>query len=550
MADELILLDSKSISMIHSYIIISITVLFSVMMLVMLGQRLKIAYPIFLVISGLIISLIPGMPRLEIEPDLVFLIFLPPILFEAAWFTSWQDFHKWKKQIFSMAFGLVFLTSVVVAYVSSSIIPGLTLAMGFLLGGVNSPPDAVAATSVLKHIKVPKKITSVLEGESLINDASSLIVFKFALAAVISGQFIFTDALQDFFIMSIGGTAIGLIMGLLFGYLLRIIPSNSNIDTIITLIVPYAMYIAAEHFHFSGVLAVVAGGLLMAYNSHCYLSHTSRIQAGSVWAVLIFLMNTIIFILIGLELPIVVEGMKEYTIAEGIYYSVIIGGCIILTRILYSYAIVYIPRLISKNKSKEPKPDWKEPFIISFAAMRGVVSLAAALSIPAFLPNGEAFPHRNIILFVTFVIILITLVGQGLLLSPVLKFLKIKEAESNMPEEKQEMLLMRKLKEIALEKLKSDYAEQIEKNSLIRHQKYKLENELMMMIDKVQCMETSKDLAGVISENKEMLRQIIQSQRNEIHRIKREKTFDDHVLRSIEMQLDFEEAKITGFRME
>jgi len=518
------------------------------MMLVMLGQKLRIAYPIFLVISGLIISLIPGMPHLKIEPDLVFLIFLPPILFEAAWFTSWQDFHKWRKQIFSMAFGLVFLTSIVVAYVSSSIIPGLTLAMGFLLGGVNSPPDAVAATSVLKHIKVPKKITSVLEGESLINDASSLIVFKFALAAVISGQFIFKDALQDFFIMAIGGTVIGLVMGFLFGYLLRIIPSNSNIDTIITLIVPYTMYIAAEHFHFSGVLAVVAGGLLMSYNSHCYLSHTTRIQTGSVWSVLIFLMNTIIFILIGLELPVVVEGLKEYTISQGIYYSVIIGSCIILTRILYSYAIVYIPRLFSQKKRNEPKPGWKEPFIISFAAMRGVVSLAAALSIPAFLPNGEAFPHRNIILFVTFVIILITLVGQGLLLSPILKFLNLTEPDNEMPEEKQEMLLMRKLKEIALEKLKNDYAEQIEKNSLIRHQKHKLENELMLMMDKVQCMEDSENFNFAITENKEILRQIIQSQRNEIHKVKRNKMFDDHVLRTIEMQLDFEEAKITGFK--
>ncbi len=218
-----------------------------------------------------------------------------------------------------MAFGLVFLTSIVVAYLSSSIIPGLTVAMGFLLGGVNSPPDAVAATSVLKHMKIPKKITSILEGESLINDASSLIVFKFALAAVISGQFIWRDAIQDFFMMAVGGVAVGAAVGFLFGALLKIIPSNSNIDTVITLIVPYIMYVGAEHFHFSGVLAVVAGGLLMSYNSHCYLSHTSRIQSGNVWSVLIFLMNTIIFILIGLELPVVVEAMKDYTISEGIF---------------------------------------------------------------------------------------------------------------------------------------------------------------------------------------------------------------------------------------
>lgn len=534
--------------MIHSYVIISIAVLLSVMILVMIGQKLKVAYPIFLVIAGLLISLVPGMPHIEIEPDLVFLIFLPPILFEAAWFTSWQDFHKWRKQIFSMAFGLVFLTSIVVAYLSSSIIPGLTVAMGFLLGGVNSPPDAVAATSVLKHVKIPKKITTILEGESLINDASSLIVFKFALAAVISGQFIFGEAVKDFFTMAIGGIGVGIGAGLLFGTLLKIIPSNSNIDTIITLIVPYIMYIGAEHFHFSGVLAVVAGGLLMSYNSHCYLSHTSRIQSGNVWSVLIFLMNTIIFILIGLELPVVVAAMKDYTISEGIIYSIVIGGAIIGTRILYSYALMYFPRLLSKEVCrKNPKPDWREPFIISFAAMRGVVSLAAALSIPAFLPNGEAFPHRNIILFVTFVIILITLVGQGLLLAPILKLLKIKDAGSELPEEKQEVILMMKLKETALEKLESDFSELAEKNSLVQHQKHRLENEMIMMADKSQCLASAGDYVTAMNENKEVMRQLIQAQRNELHRMKREKIFDDHVMRTIEMQLDFDEAKITGF---
>lgn len=534
--------------MIHDYVIISIAVLLSVMILVMVGQELKVAYPIFLVIAGLLVSFIPGIPQIEIEPDLVFLIFLPPILFEAAWFTSWQDFHKWRKQIFSMAFGLVFLTSIVVAYLSSSIIPGLTVAMGFLLGGVNSPPDAVAATSVLKNMKIPKKITTVLEGESLINDASSLIVFKFALAAVISGQFIFREAVTDFFTMAIGGVAVGIGTGLVFGKFLRLIPSNSNIDTVITLIVPYVMYVAAEHFHFSGVLAVVAGGLLMSYNSHCYLSHTSRIQSGNVWSVLIFLMNTIIFILIGLELPIVVAAMKDYTISEGIFYSIVIGGAIIFTRLAYSYAIVYIPRLLSKKVREEnPKPDWKEPFIISFAAMRGVVSLAAALSIPVYISPGEAFPHRNIILFVTFVIILITLVGQGLLLSPILKFLKIEDAGSELPEEKQEAILMKKLKETALQKLTSDFSEVSENNSLVRHQIYKLENEMKLIADKAQCMGSTVDYAAAMNENKDVLRQVIQAQRNELHRMKREKIFDDHVMRTIEMQLDFDEAKITGF---
>ena len=276
-----------------------------------------------------------------------------------------------------------------------------------------------------------------MEGESLINDASSLIVFKFALAAVISGQFVFREAVQDFFTMAIGGVAIGIACGIVFGKFLRLIPSNSNIDTVITIIVPYVMYVAAEHFHFSGVLAVVAGGLLMSYNSHCYLSHTSRIQTGNVWSVIIILMNTIIFILIGLELPVVVEAMKEYTISEGIFYSIIIGGAIIFTRLVYSYSLVYVPWLLSRKRKQDvPKPDWKEPFIISFAAMRGVVSLAAALSIPVYIAPGEVFPHRNIILFVTFVIILITLVGQDLFITPILKWLNIEDAGSELPEEK------------------------------------------------------------------------------------------------------------------
>lgn len=531
--------------MIHDYVIISIAVLLSVMILVMIGQKLKVAYPIFLVIAGLLISFVPGIPKIEIEPDLIFLIFLPPILFEAAWFTSWHDFHKWSKQIFSLAFGLVFLTSIVVAYLSSSIIPGLTLAMGFLLGGVNSPPDAVAATSVLKNMKIPKKINTVLEGESLINDASSLIVFKFALAAVVSGQFVFVDAIQDFFIMAIGGVAVGLALGYVFGKFLSFIPSSSNIDTVITLIVPYVMYVLAEHFQFSGVLAVVAGGLLMSYNSHCYLSHTSRIQSVNVWSVVIFLMNTMIFILIGLELPVVVASMKEYTISEGIWYSVIIGGVIIFTRLAYTFGHVYIPWFLSKNKGAK-KPDWKEPFIISFAAMRGVVSLAAALSIPIYISSGELFPQRNIILFVTFVIILITLVGQGLLLSPILKLLKIEDEGGDMPEEKQEAMVMKALKEKALYRLSTEFSEESKNNSLVQHLVYKLENELKLIVDKSQCIGEAVDYSSAMQENKEVLRDLIKTQRDELHRLKREKIYDDHVIRNIEMQLDFDEVKITG----
>ncbi|MCH5596697.1 Na+/H+ antiporter [Niabella ginsengisoli] len=529
--------------MIQTYVLIAIAVAFSVMMLVLIGQKLKVAYPIFLVIAGLIISFIPGMPAFQIHPDIVFLIFLPPILFEAAWFTSWKDFWKHRKQISSMAFGLVFLTSLIIAYVSSSIIPGLTLAMGFLLGGVNSPPDAVAATSILKHLKIPQKTTTVLEGESLLNDASSLIVFKFALAAVITGNFVFKEAIGDFFVMAIMGIAIGLAIGYLFSALLRIIPSNSNIDTIITLIVPYIMYITAEHFHFSGVLAVVAGGLMMSYHSHCFLSHTTRLQAGSVWSTLIFAINAFVFILIGLELPIVIAGMKDYSIADGIKYAVIIGAAMIAIRLIYSYALAYLPRFCFKKiRLSKPKPNWKEPFVISFAAMRGVVSLAAALSIPLEMP------HRDIILFVTFVIILITLVGQGLLLPTVLKWLKMEDSEKRIPHEKQEAIIQQKLKQVALEKINNDYSGELTENSLIRHQKTRLESELELLTDKFSCIDHSEHFQLAAARNREVIRDIIKLQRKELHQIRKEKKYDDAVLRNLEMQLDFDETKITGLQ--
>ncbi len=254
--------------MIQENLLLIIFLLFVVSMLVMLGQKLRISYPIFLVIAGLLISLIPGIPHITIDPELVFLIFLPPLLYEAAWYTSWHNFWKWRRPISLLGFGLVLFTSCIIAYFSSEMIPNFTLALGFLLGGIISPPDAVAATSVLKGLKIPKRIVTILEGESLVNDASSLIVFRFALAAVVSGNFVFQQAATSFFSVTLMGIVIGLAIAHVFYAIHRWLPTSSNIDTALTFIAPYLMYITAEHFHFSGVMAVVTGGLFLSYRSH------------------------------------------------------------------------------------------------------------------------------------------------------------------------------------------------------------------------------------------------------------------------------------------
>lgn len=324
--------------MIENYLLWGIGIAFGVMLLVMLGQRIRIAYPIFLTVAGLLISFIPGIPTFQVDPSIVFLIFLPPILFEAAWNTSWKDFLRFRRPILGLAFGLVFLTSIVVAYLSSNMIPGITVAMGFLLGGINSPPDAVAATSILKHLKIPKRTLSILEGESLINDASSLIVMKFALAAILTGQFVMQEAIGSFFVMAIMGALIGLVIAFLLMLIFRILPTTSDIDTIFTLITPYIMYIVAEHFHYSGVLAVVTGGLVMSYNSNRFQTHTTRIQAVNVWSTIIFLMNAFIFILIGLQMPAIIDEMSPEAIKSGLGYAVIIGGAI--SRLYYLRASV------------------------------------------------------------------------------------------------------------------------------------------------------------------------------------------------------------------
>ena len=329
-----------------------IALLFAVMLLVILGQKLRIAYPVFLVIGGLLISQIPGAPRSGISPDLIFLIFLPPLLYEAAWFTSWPNFWRMRWPIGLHGFGLVIVTSVIVAFVSEKLVPRFTLSIGLLLGGIISPPDAVAASSVLKFFKIPKKVKTVLEGESLVNDAASLTVFRFALAAVISGTFVFHKAAVSFVIVTLLGIIIGLVIAQIIYYVHKLFVTTSNVATAFTLITPYIMYLSAEHFHASGVLAVVSGGLFLSYRSKDILNYKARLQASGVWTTLIFILNGLIFILIGLQLPLIVSGLRYYSLNEAIRYSLIITGLIMAIRIVWMYAATYLPFLINKKLSE------------------------------------------------------------------------------------------------------------------------------------------------------------------------------------------------------
>jgi len=532
----------------HNTLLQFLLLLSAAFLLILLAKRLKIAYPIFLVLAGLAISNIPGLPVINIEPDLIFLIFLPPLLYEAAWWTSWNEFWKWKRPISLLAFGLVFFTSTVVAYTASSFIPGFTLATGFLLGGIISPPDAIAATSVLKSIKVPKRIITILEGESLVNDASSLIVFRFALAAAVAGQFSFQQASISFVTVTVMGIVIGLAVAHVVYLIHRFLPTTASIDSAFTLISPYLMYLAAEEFHFSGVMAVVSGGLFLSYRSHeIFTDGQSRLQTINVWSTVSIILNGLVFILIGLELPVIVAGLEGYSLAQACKYGLLVSALVIAIRMIWIYPGTFIPRWLFKSvRTSEPSPGWKGSFIIGWAGMRGVVSLAAALSLPLTLNNGQPLPERNLIIFITFVVILVTLVFQGSTLPFIIKAIKIEEIDPAEPREKQEAEIRMKLINTAISQLDGKHSEEVKDNDLLMELRSELENNLLhtnRMLDCMDCVE--KDQKELVIYRR-VLKDIYHAQRHELYQLRKNKTYSDEAIRHEEMQVDVAEIRITS----
>ena len=534
----------------HHNLLLYLLLLSAVFMLIMLAKKIKIAYPLLLVVAGLGIGYIPGMPPVTMDPDLIFLIFLPPLLYEAAWYTSWNDFWKWKRPIGLLAFGLVIFTSTIVAFVAVAIIPGFTLPMGFLLGGIISPPDAVAATSVLKNIKIPKRIVTILEGESLVNDASSLIVFRFALAAVLTGKFSVHEAAINFFMVTIMGVLVGLAVAHVMYFIHRFLPTTSSIDAAFTLIAPYFMYLAAEQFHYSGVMAVVSGGLFLSYRSHeIFMDGQSRMQTVNVWSTLAIILNGLVFILIGLELPVILDGLGSYSPADAWTYGLIISAIVIAIRMLWIFPAAYIPRYLFKSiRTSEPNPGWKGAFIIGWAGMRGVVSLAAALSLPLLLETGADFPFRNLIIFITFVVILVTLVFQGLTLPFIIKAIKITEIDPVMPDDQQETGIKLRLTQAALKRLEEHYELDAARSDLVGVLRTELQNNVAQSIQRLESLDCDETQQHEISNYNKILKDLYKVQRAELYHIRKEKAFSDEAIRQQEMQIDLAELNSTNHR--
>lgn len=514
-----------------------------ILALVMLANKLKLAYPIILVLGGLLLSFVKLFSHIVIDPDLIFFIFLPPLLYEASWQVSWKEFWKWRRIITSFAFPIVILTSCVVAFASTALIPGFTLALGFLLGGIVSPPDAISATTIMRQVNVPKGLISIAEGESLLNDASSLIVFRFALAAVLTGQFHFGNAIGSFFLVIVMGTLIGVGIGLIVYLIHKWLPTTPSIEIVLSLVTPYCMYYFAEHYHFSGVLAVVSGGLFLSYRRQSLLSYASRIQGVNVWSSLVFVMNGIVFLLIGLQLPAIVQQLGDTSLATAIGYGLAISLILIITRVLCTFGASLFTRFMSHFITvAEANPGWRTPFIFGWAGMRGVVSLAMALSIPLLSEKGEAFPYRNLILFITFIVILVTLVFQGLTLPWLIRKLNPQlRSSAALPEERQEQIIQKKVAMASLKLLEEKYADKRKQNPHLDNLFARLELDVKYFQQDIEALaEEENKLTGF----RDIYLDILEAQRVQLTTMNHKAEFDEELIRKYLSLVDIEEFKI------
>lgn len=393
-------------------------VLLAVTALLVLAYYVSVPYPIVLVLGGLAIGFAPGMPNVELEPDLVLVLFLPPLLYGAAFFSSLRDLRANLAPVASLSIGLVVGTTVAVAVVAHAVIDGMSWPAAFTLGAVLAPTDPVAATAIAGRLGAPRRFVTVVEGESLINDATALIIFKFALAATIAGGFSAADAVSEFILSSSGGVAVGIAVGWLVARVRR--PIDDPLTEItISLLTPFLAYLPAAVVGASGVLAAVTSGIWLGWRAPLLVTPVTRLQSTSVWEVLMFVLNAALFVLLGTQLPGIIEAVSDqYQPETLLLYGVVVSIAVSVTRFAWVFGQAGVRR-IGRNQLREmrrPLAPWGETLLVAFTGMRGAVSLAAALAIPVAMEGGEPFPMRDLIVLLVYFVILATIVGQGLLL--------------------------------------------------------------------------------------------------------------------------------------
>jgi monovalent cation/hydrogen antiporter len=504
---------------------------------VLVARKVALPYPIVLVLVGLVLSFTPHLPQVKLDPNIVFYFFLPPLLYPASLFTSWRDFRRDLRAILSLAIGLVLFTMLLVGGVTHWLIPEIPWPAAFALGAIVSPPDAVAATSVIKRLPVPRRIVSILEGESLVNDATALVALQFAVAATTIGQFSLGQACVQFLWAATGGIAIGLILGWIIRGLHRRL-DDPPVQITISLLTPFLAYLPAERLHASGVLAVVTAGIYLGWHSPLIVSPRYRLKAYAFWEVVVFLLNGFVFIMIGLQLPTIVSSIRYESLASPIRNAAVICASVVLVRIAWVFPAAYLPYLFTRDR--ESLPPWRNVAVIAWAGMRGVISLAGAFALPFVLADGRPFPGRNYILFITFCVILTTLVVQGLTLPVVIRRLCLRSDGSTAEEERVARLDANKAAIALLEQLAKNH--EFTADAVDR-----LRGEYAERIQQLeQCAERPEECRGeeATPQHQRLQQRALDAERDTIIRLRNQQVINDDALRRIQRDLDLAEARL------
>jgi Na+/H+ antiporter len=531
-----------------------LVLLAAVAALATLANRVGVPYPILLVLGGLVLSFVPGLPRVKLDPEVVFLLFLPPLLYVSALFTSWRDFRANLRPISLLAVGLVLMTTCAVAAVAHWAV-GLPWAAAFVLGAIVSPTDAIAATAIAQRLGVPRRIVTILEGESLVNDATGIVAYRIAVAAVVTGTFSLWEAGLQFVVGAAGGIATGLAVGWAILWARRHVSEDPSVQNAISLLTPFAAYLLAEELppylwhgllhlpgepHFSGVLSVVATGLYLGRRGPYIISPETRLQGYAFWELVTFLLNGLIFGLIGLQLGGIVEGLSEYSVTTLIFYAGLISLTVILVRIVWVFPATYIPRWASRSlRERDPSPPWQAVSVVSWTGMRGVISLAAALALPLTTAAGAQLPRRDLILFLTFCVILATLVVQGLSLPALIRTLGLEDDGS---QDREEMVGRIEVAQAALARIeelveeewvREDTAERV--RGLYNYRRSRFSARFDGGEDGIEERSAAYQ---------RLMRELLRAQRSTLIELRNEGKIGDEAMHRIERDLDLEETRL------
>ncbi|MER6048956.1 Na+/H+ antiporter [Streptomyces sp. NPDC001793] len=511
-----------------------------------LARRTPVPAPLLLVAAGLGASYIPGIPDYTLNPHIVLPLLLPPLLHTAALEASYLDLRANLRPVGLLSVGYVLFATLAVGYVAYLVVPGLPLTAALVLGAVVAPPDAVAATAIARRLGLPHRITTILQGESLVNDATAITAYKVALAAALGTGATWGAGLKEFVVASLGGVGVGLVLMVPLHWLRRRLRESALLENTLSLLIPFTAYAAAEQVGASGVLAVVVVGLYLGHRSW-QVDFETRLQEEAVWKMVSFVLESAVFALIGLQLPVVLRGLGEFSTAQALGYAVVVFGVVVLARYVWVFPATYLPRLLSARiRDREPDTTWKAPVVVGWAGMRGVVSLAIAFSIPMTVRDGGPFPARTLVLFLTFTTVIGTLVVQGLTLPPLIRALRLPapDAEAETLAEAQAQNEASRAAEARLEALLQDGRNALP-GPLADRLRTVLERRRNAVWERLGAI---NEVTGESADDtyRRLAREMIDAERRVFVELRDARRIDDEMMRTLLRRLDLEEA--TAYR--